>query len=727
MFLVRFVFFFPLLGGVLLGGVHALDMHDVNLEPFGQEGMTEFRNVTTTMLPTVRGRGLQTGGETCLPTKLLGVDGGSTQAQGVAVADADGSVYITGSNHAGNLDGEMRIEIFPDMPIGTNTTAFLTKYSSSGAKEWTKLLGAVGGRTYVKGVAVADADGSVYITGSFRSNVFLTKYSSTGIKQWTTLLGFDDADETDETFALGVAVSNADGSVYITGFLTNSFNRRAFLTKYSSSGAKQWTKLLGITDESELDESEQLVSASSTGVAVADADGSVYITGWGVVASVLSTEIGDPNALLTKYSSSGAKEWTKLLAINGWFTSALGVAVSGSGDYVYITGVNIGGNAGQTIEGTLSAFLTKYSSSGAEQWTQLQRADDRHIGAFGVAVADADGSVYITGGTDGNLDGETRIGTNTNAFLTKYSSSGAKEWTKLLGVDGEATSAVSVAVADADGSVYITGSTNGNLDGETHIGTVANAFLKHYGGTDPEHCLCAPGFVGSPRDGCRACSIDADCSDNTSSVSSNPAAGTCTCTCNDGFTGDRCETNVDDCIDQTCSGHGSCVDGVNSFTCTCNDGFTGDRCVIAPTDFVSHAVVGVLLLILLGLGFLAFVSWQKQKKGGQQVSDEQGGPTLRRVLTTNNSNISPHMQRLQAKLDAAIATQDFEEAARVKKMMDAFQAQKGRRDELQAKLNAAIAAQDFEEAARVKRMLDAFSAQSPEASVVAVGTAIGQI
>jgi excinuclease UvrABC nuclease subunit len=169
------------------------------------------------------------------------------------------------------------------------------------------------------------------------------------------------------------------------------------------------------------------------------------------------------------------------------------------------------------------------------------------------------------------------------------------------------------------------------------------------------------------------------------------------------------------------------VDGVLDFTCTCDFGFSPYTVLSEQGCQLDSAVVGVLGLVLLGLGFLAFVSWQKQKKGGQQVSDEQGGLTLRRVLAANNSNISPEMQRLQAKLDAAIATQDFEEAARVKKMMDAFQAQKGRRDELQAKLNAAIAAQDFEEAARVKRMLDAFSAQSPEASVVAVGTAIGQI
>ena len=46
-------------------------------------------------------------------------------------------------------------------------------------------------------------------------------------------------------------------------------------------------------------------------------------------------------------------------------------------------------------------------------------------------------------------------------------------------------------------------SDDNTLDGATHMETF-NVFLKHYGGTDPEQCQCAPGFVGSPSDGCVA-------------------------------------------------------------------------------------------------------------------------------------------------------------------------------------------------------------------------------
>ena len=53
-----------------------------------------------------------------------------------------------------------------------------------------------------------------------------------------------------------------------------------------------------------------------------------------------------------------------------------------------------------------------------------------------------------------------------------------------------------------------------------------------------------------------------------------------TCTCNTGFVGELCETNINDCAGIMCSGNGQCVDGVNSFTCVCNSGFVGNLCEV---------------------------------------------------------------------------------------------------------------------------------------------------
>ena len=50
------------------------------------------------------------------------------------------------------------------------------------------------------------------------------------------------------------------------------------------------------------------------------------------------------------------------------------------------------------------------------------------------------------------------------------------------------------------------------------------------------------------------------------------------CTCNPGYTGEFCETNINDCLRVNCSGNGQCLDGDNDYTCVCNPGYTGKDC-----------------------------------------------------------------------------------------------------------------------------------------------------
>ncbi|XP_061531465.1 von Willebrand factor D and EGF domain-containing protein [Phycodurus eques] len=54
-------------------------------------------------------------------------------------------------------------------------------------------------------------------------------------------------------------------------------------------------------------------------------------------------------------------------------------------------------------------------------------------------------------------------------------------------------------------------------------------------------------------------------------------SGEYTCACPDGFKGQRCEVDVDDCKPNPCR-LGRCVDGPNSFTCICPPGMTGGTC-----------------------------------------------------------------------------------------------------------------------------------------------------
>jgi hypothetical protein len=92
-------------------------------------------------------------------------------------------------------------------------------------------------------------------------------------------------------------------------------------------------------------------------------------------------------------------------------------------------------------------------------------------------TTDANGNVYVTGFTSVGLDGNTLTGTS-DFFITKYDSSGVKQFTKQLGVSGRDTSGFSVA-SDANGNVFVAGTTFGGLDGNSLTGT-SDFFVTKY-------------------------------------------------------------------------------------------------------------------------------------------------------------------------------------------------------------------------------------------------------
>lgn len=88
-------------------------------------------------------------------------------------------------------------------------------------------------------------------------------------------------------------------------------------------------------------------------------------------------------------------------------------------------------------------------------------------------------------------------------------------------------------------------------------------------------CLCADGFRGD------TCEINFD--DCTPDPCQN--GGTCIdgadsshCDCLAGWDGATCEHSVDDCMPGVCKNNGTCVDGFQTYTCACLPGFVGDDC-----------------------------------------------------------------------------------------------------------------------------------------------------
>ena len=60
------------------------------------------------------------------------------------------------------------------------------------------------------------------------------------------------------------------------------------------------------------------------------------------------------------------------------------------------------------------------------------------------------------------------------------------------------------------------------------------------------------------------------------------------CSCADGFKGNHCELNIDDCKSNPCQNDATCIDGIANYTCSCADGFEGDTCEIDIDDCLSN-------------------------------------------------------------------------------------------------------------------------------------------
>lgn len=346
-------------------------------------------------------------------TRQLGTAPDQTIAYGLAV-DLSGNVFVAGSTQ-GDLDGN------------TSTSAplnelFVTKYDSSGNKQWTKQLGTGSGNTTARAASL-DSSGNLYVAGGTTGNLggntaigttdfFAAKYDTAGNLIWTRQLGVASkyteafgvaSDPSGNTFVVGVVQAGLDGN-------TLAGTDDLFVTKYNTSGTKQWTRQLGIA------------SKATRGVAAnTDASGNLYIAGdttGGVDGNVLT---GSKDALLVKYDTNGARQWTRQLGVSSATASFNSVRVSVDGTIVVGGGTN-GALGSNTLTGTDDAILAQYTASGALVFVKLLGAASSYSLAGGVAT-NPSGEIFFAGYTLGALTGTTLTGT-TDAYVAKYSSIG---------------------------------------------------------------------------------------------------------------------------------------------------------------------------------------------------------------------------------------------------------------------------------------------------------------
>ena len=291
--------------------------------------------------------------------------------------------------------------------------------------------------------------------------------SGGGVHAWSTHFG--GTLTSDAATAVGIAVDSAGAAVVLGqlagradfggGFLTSAGSTDIYLVKYAANGSYVWSQRFGGTG-----------TEKPKGIAV-DAGNNIVITGYfGGTVSFGGTALagGSASGFLAKYSPSGTHLWSRRLTTspNG-VDEGRAVAVDGAGNVIVGAGFNFSTDFGAgswTSAGGADMVLAKYSSAGAYTWAKrIGGASDDFVQS--VAVDTTTGEIAMTGYFAGSLNlggGSTTSAGLNDAFIAKYSSTGAHVWSGRWGSTGEDKGA-GVAI-DALGSVAVTGLFTNNVD-----------------------------------------------------------------------------------------------------------------------------------------------------------------------------------------------------------------------------------------------------------------------
>lgn len=344
----------------------------------------------------------------------------------------NGTVFITGSKREGDQDSD---------------DAFISKYNSDGTLAWTKDLGIGtfdGGRSIAAG-----ANGSAYVTAycfpngrKNRGSNYLFKYNSDGTLAWTRLVG--DTITASNIQPLGAPLTTSDDdSIFLTSADTNGV---PFISKYNNDGTLTWQKSLGTPGI------EPIAIAQSK-------DGSVYITG--NTTTDLDDQInrGYRDIFISKITSAGNKEWTRLIGSN-YYENVAAITID-KDDSIYIAGHTYGNIDGLgQVGGVGSGFVAKFKNDGTREWIKAIQSPDYWTYPSSITT-DEQGFVYVAGFTDGDLNGERSNGFR-DLFIVQFANDGTTVSTGMYGTQGYDYG--SDIFAGRDGFVYLAGR-NGNVDG----------------------------------------------------------------------------------------------------------------------------------------------------------------------------------------------------------------------------------------------------------------------
>ena len=253
----------------------------------------------------------------------------------------------------------------------------------------------------------------------------------------------------DKNVGDGVALNPSNGDIY----MAYNSGAEAWLRKYDGDFNHVWDQRTGWPAGAPQDALARGVAFHSSGIYVAGmAPGTV------------------PETDLEKTSTSGDQLWDKDLASDS--RSILHhVAVNPNNGAVYATGTSegdMGTQSNQQNSGGKDILLGKWDAQGNLEWVRVIGGSNKDVGEA-VSVDPSTGDVYVAGGTDSNLNGNSNPG-KISAFLMRYSSAGTEQWTKILGPSSETSGARGVAFDSQRDAVYLSGDANAGFAGQSGHG-----------------------------------------------------------------------------------------------------------------------------------------------------------------------------------------------------------------------------------------------------------------
>jgi uncharacterized delta-60 repeat protein len=299
---------------------------------------------------------------------------GNDEIYGIAVNSSTGDVYVTGYSTG----------------TGTLSDICTVKYNSSGVQQWVVRLNGTANDDDYGNSMVMDALGNIYVTGGLTSadndmDYVTIKYNPDGQQQWIKYYdgaghGFDLASHN---------AIDANGNIYVAGYVKGISNSDYCTIKYNSSGVQQWAAIYNGTGNG-VDEEYTVV---------VDNAGNCYVTGNSSGAGT-----GDDYCTI-KYNSNGVQQWIARYngeAANDDYANYLAVDNSGN---VYVTGES-------WKDGSNFDIITlRYNSDGQQQWeTRYNGTGNEYDNANFLALNG--NSIYVTGGSDNNA--------NTDFITIKY-------------------------------------------------------------------------------------------------------------------------------------------------------------------------------------------------------------------------------------------------------------------------------------------------------------------